>query len=120
LLQDRVGLGTNPGFKVLDVERMMEVFELLRCCRFSMKNFELWREVIVGDKRMHHFCPFGLHRVLFAELILGDIFIVEVTHSVHPINYYDGKSYFGGKPLINDGCMMPQLSEESWSPLLEL
>ena len=48
-----------------------------------MIDFKVTREVIARDKTMDHLGPFGLHRMFLAELILGDIFVVEITHFSH-------------------------------------
>ena len=83
LFNDVVRLRRDPSFKIFDIERMMKHFHLLRRGFFSMIFFEKWWEWVVVEKTMNHFSSLGFHGMLLAELIVGDIFIVEVANFSH-------------------------------------
>ena len=75
-----MGLGGDPGLEVLDVEGMVEGGQLFGGGFLGVVDFELGREGVVVDEAVDHLGPLGFHGVLLAELVLGDILVVEVAH----------------------------------------
>ena len=78
-----LGVRCDPGFQILDVERMVEIAHLLGCCLFAMVYFDVFGEVVIIDETVHHFHPLRFHRMFFTELIFGDVFVIEVAHLSH-------------------------------------
>lgn len=61
----------------------MKGAHFFRSGNFRMIHFEARGEIIVVDKTVNHFDTFWLHRMLLAELIIGDVLIVEVANFAH-------------------------------------
>ena len=75
-----MGLGGDPGLEVLDVEGVVEGGKLFGVGFLGVVDFELWCEGVVVDEAVDHFGPLGFHGVFLAELVLGDILVVEVAN----------------------------------------
>jgi hypothetical protein len=83
LFDDVFGFGGDPGLQVLDVEGVVEGGDFLGSGFFGVVHFELRREGVVVDEAVHHFHAFGFHGVLLAQLVLRDVFVIEVAHFSH-------------------------------------
>jgi hypothetical protein len=89
LFDDVFWFGGNPSFEIFDVVRVVELCHFLGGGLFGVVHFELGCEVIVIDETVYHFDAFCLHGMFFAELVFGDIFVVEVADLAHnyKLNY---------------------------------
>lgn len=61
----------------------MEVGDFLGGGLLSVVDFKLGSEGVGVDEAVYHFHAFGFHGVFFAELILGDVFVIEVADLSH-------------------------------------
>ena len=48
-----------------------------------MKHVEVGGEFVGLDEAVDHFNPFGFHGVLFAEVVVGDGFVINVGRLSH-------------------------------------
>lgn len=48
-----------------------------------MKHPEMRGESVIIDETVDHLHALGLHGVLFAELVLGDVLVVQVADFAH-------------------------------------
>lgn len=61
----------------------MEVGNFFRSSLLGMVNFKFRSERVSVDEAMYHFHAFSFHRVLLAELILGDVLVIEIANLSH-------------------------------------
>lgn len=50
---------------------------------FTLKHVEVGRELIGLDEAVDHFDSFGFHGMLFAEVVMGDCFVINVSRFAH-------------------------------------
>jgi hypothetical protein len=94
VLGDRFGSqGVHPGRQVLDVVRVVERLELHGGRLLEVVDVQLFVQTVTVDQGVGHFYAFCLHRVLFRELVLRYLLVVQIGNfrvhqSVNTINYY--------------------------------
>ena len=77
--------------EVVDVIRVVELTQLLFSGSFSVKNAHGLRQMKILNEAVCHFDAFGFHRMVLAEDVLGDLFVINVGHWLHvhfPYNIY--------------------------------
>lgn len=83
VVEDGVGVWRDPSLKVLDVERMMELAEILGSGLFGVVHIDTGGQPVGIDQAVDHPQAHWLHRVLLRQCELREVVVVEVTHLPH-------------------------------------
>ncbi len=74
-------LGFNPSLKVLDIVRMVELAELIGSGLSALYDQQFFLQVKTFDQTVSDFDSSGLHKVVFAELVVAYLFVIDIPYS---------------------------------------